>query len=142
MITKLYGVTLSDLGIQGYASGTQSVPHTGLYEVNERGNEMIVTPEGHILMPLTKGTGVINADMTANLMAAAKTGVMPQSYLVDPSIPQINRSITITNHYDSLLTVNGDVSKDTLPELQTILKESYKYTTQQLSKEFSLLGHR
>ena len=93
-------------------------------------------------MPLTKGTGVINADMTANLMAAAKTGVMPQSYLVDPSIPQINRSITITNHYDSLLTVNGDVSKDTLPELQTILKESYKYTTQQLSKEFSLLGHR
>lgn len=141
-ILAQYGVTLSDLGIQGYASGTQSVPHTGLYEVNERGNEMIVTPEGHILMPLTKGTGVINADMTANLMAAAKTGVMPQSYLVDPSIPQINRSITITNHYDSLLTVNGDVSKDTLPELQTILKESYKYTTQQLSKEFSLLGHR
>ena len=75
-------------------------------------------------------------------MAAAKTGAMPQSYLVDPSIPQMNRSITITNHYDSLLTVNGDVSKDTLPELQTILKESYKYTTQQLSKEFSLLGHR
>lgn len=141
-ILAQYGVTLSDLGIQGYASGTQSVPHTGLYEVNEHGNEMIVTPEGHILMPLTKGTGVINADMTANLMAAAKTGVMPQSYLVDPSIPQINRSITITNHYDSLLTVNGDVSKDTLPELQTILKESYKYTTQQLSKEFSLLGHR
>lgn len=141
-ILAQYGVTLSDLGIKGYASGTQSVPHTGLYEVNERGNEMIVTPEGHILMPLTKGTGVINADMTANLMAAAKTGVMPQSYLVDPSIPQINRSITITNHYDSLLTVNGDVSKDTLPELQTILKESYKYTTQQLSKEFSLLGHR
>ena len=141
-ILAQYGVTLSDLGIQGYASGTQRVPHTGLYEVNEHGNEMIVTPEGHILMPLTKGTGVINADMTANLMAAAKTGVMPQSYLVDPSIPQINRSITITNHYDSLLTVNGDVSKDTLPELQTILKESYKYTTQQLSKEFSLLGHR
>lgn len=141
-ILAQYGVTLSDLGIKGYASGTQSVPHTGLYEVNEHGNEMIVTPEGHILMPLTKGTGVINADMTANLMAAAKTGVMPQSYLVDPSIPQISRSITITNHYDSLLTVNGDVSKDTLPELQTILKESYKYTTQQLSKEFSLLGHR
>ena len=141
-ILAQYGVTLSDLGVKGYASGTKSVPHTGLYEVNERGNEMIVTPEGHILMPLTKGTGVINADMTANLMAAAKTGVMPQSYLVDPSIPQMNRSITITNHYDSLLTVNGDVSKDTLPELQTILKESYKYTTQQLSKEFSLLGHR
>lgn len=141
-ILAQYGVTLSDLGIKGYASGTQSVPHTGLYEVNEHGNEMIVTPEGHILMPLTKGTGVINADMTANLMAAAKTGVMPQSYLVDPSIPQISRSISITNHYDSLLTVNGDVSKDTLPELQTILKESYKYTTQQLSKEFSLLGHR
>ena len=141
-ILAQYGVTLSDLGVKGYASGTKSVPHTGLYEVNEHGNEMIVTPEGHILMPLTKGTGVINADMTANLMAAAKTGAMPQSYLVDPSIPQMNRSITITNHYDSLLTVNGDVSKDTLPELQTILKESYKYTTQQLSKEFSLLGHR
>lgn len=141
-ILAQYGVTLSDLGVKGYASGTKSVSHTGLYEVNEYGNEMIVTPEGHILMPLTKGTGVINADMTANLMAAAKTGAMPQSYLVDPSIPQMNRSITITNHYDSLLTVNGDVSKDTLPELQTILKESYKYTTQQLSKEFSLLGHR
>lgn len=141
-ILAQYGVTLSDLGVKGYASGTKNVPHTGLYEVNEHGNEMIVTPEGHILMPLTKGTGVINADMTANLMAAAKTGAMPQSYLVDPSIPQMNRSITITNHYDSLLTVNGDVSKDTLPELQTILKESYKYTTQQLSKEFSLLGHR
>lgn len=142
-ILAQYGVSLSDLGIKGYATGTPMVSKSGLYEINERGGEIITTPDGRTYMPLKLGSSVMNAETTSRLMNnlkdAAITGVVSNPYIVEPNNVS-SRSIDI--HYDSLLTVNGNVDKNILPELQTILKESYEYTTQQLARDFKLLGHR
>ena len=48
----------------------------------------------------------------------------------------------VENHYDSLLTVNGDVDKEILPKLQEILKQSYEYTRKEMVKDFEKLGHK
>ena len=60
--------------------------------------------------------------------------------LVQTNIPQnISNvgNVTVTNHYDSLLTVEGNVDRDALPGLQDILEKSYKYTTNQMQKRCS-----
>lgn len=44
-------------------------------------------------------------------------------------------NVMVENHYDSLLTVEGNVDKDTLPGLEDILKRSYEYTSKQMVKE-------
>lgn len=44
-------------------------------------------------------------------------------------------NVTVENHYDSLLTVEGNVDKDALPGLEDILKRSYEYTSKQMVKE-------
>ena len=43
-------------------------------------------------------------------------------------------------HYDSLLTVNGNVDKEVLPDLQTIVKEACKYTKNDIYQEQRRLG--
>ena len=53
-----------------------------------------------------------------------------------------NNNMSIVNHYDSLLTVNGDVSKDTLPSLEVIFKKSYEYTSREWYKEGKKMGYR
>lgn len=53
-----------------------------------------------------------------------------------------NQTQNITYHYDSLLTVNGNVDKDALPELQEILEQSYQYTSKKLTRETRKLGIR
>lgn len=44
-------------------------------------------------------------------------------------------NVMVENHYDSLLTVEGNVDKDALPGLEDILKRSYEYTSKQMVKE-------
>lgn len=44
-------------------------------------------------------------------------------------------NVVVENHYDSLLTVEGNVDKDALPGLEDILKRSYEYTSKQMVKE-------
>lgn len=44
-------------------------------------------------------------------------------------------NVTVENHYDSLLNVEGNVDKDVLPGLEDILKRSYEYTSKQMVKE-------
>mgnify|MGYP001774824213 CR=1 FL=1 len=40
----------------------------------------------------------------------------------------------INVHYDSLVTVQGDVSKDMFPGIEKMAKESFEYTVKQLKK--------
>ena len=49
-------------------------------------------------------------------------------------------NVTVENHYDSLLTVEGNVDKAALPGLEDILKRSYEYTTKQMIKEARKVG--
>jgi len=49
-------------------------------------------------------------------------------------------NVTVENHYDSLLNVEGNVDKDALPGLEDILKRSYEYTSKQMIKEARKVG--
>ena len=60
-----------------------------------------------------------------------------------PTVENNNQqNVTVENHYDSLLTVNGNVDKEALPKLQEILKQSCDYTKKELAKELKKDGFR
>ena len=48
----------------------------------------------------------------------------------------------IVVHYDSLLTVNGDITKETFPGVKKMCQEAYQYTIQQGYREATLQGIR
>lgn len=48
----------------------------------------------------------------------------------------------IVVHYDSLLTVNGDITKETFPGVKKMCQEAYQYTMQQGYREATLQGIR
>ena len=58
-------------------------------------------------------------------------------------IPDMARNTTtVNNHYDSLLTVNGNVDRDALPELKEILKQACEYTNKYNAREARKLGKK
>ena len=133
--------------ISGYAKGTKSVPYEQIAEVNEEGRELIVTSDGRVLRRLQPGDGVIPNNITENLL---KMGENPAKFVQDAitqvQTPVVNKissgDMNVTNHYDSLLTVNGNVDKEALPELKEILKKSYDYTVQNIAKDAAKMGFK
>ena len=96
----------------------------GMYLTDEKGlgSEVIITKDG-VLRQLNAGDMVFNAAQKETLWNLSKENLS--------SLDKIRSSIlqsNITNHYDSLLTVNGDVTRDALPELQEILRRACEYT--------------
>lgn len=140
--------------ISGYENGTERVDKDQIARVNENMNtkhhgvsEMIYR-DGSVLVPLKKDDSVIPADMVSKMMATpmefGSFGANAANVIYN-SIPQnISNAgnVTVTNHYDSLLTVEGNVDKDALPGLQKILEKSYTYTTKKLADEYGKLGHK
>lgn len=151
-ILKLYGVnpddllTSNDLGnLDGYASGTKrvgGVPRLAM--TNEKGREIIATKKG-ILTPVEPSDGIINHDMTETLMKMAseyQSFHMPEIQMPDVQIISKEDSSggDVSIHYDSLLTVQGDVTKDALPDLKTILKQASEYTQNDIRKNRRRFG--
>lgn len=95
------------------ASGSLSLPQTGIYNINELGDELIVPPKGNFDY-LKKGTGVIPADLTQNLMDWGKFN--PKNLIgSQPSVTNNDHSITIQS-----LTVKSDNAKDFVRQLQNL----------------------
>ena len=95
------------------ASGSLSLPQTGIYNINELGDELIVPPKGNFDY-LKKGTGVIPADLTQNLMDWGKFN--PKNLIGNqPSVTNNDHSITIQS-----LTVKSDNAKDFVRQLQNL----------------------
>lgn len=151
-ILKLYGVnpddllTSNDLGnLDGYASGTKrvgGVPRLAM--TNEKGREIIATKKG-ILTPVEPSDGIINHDMTEILMKMAseyQSFHMPEIQMPDVQIisKEYSSGGDVSIHYDSLLTVQGDVTKDALPDLKTILKQASEYTQNDIRKNRRRFG--
>lgn len=140
--------------ISGYENGTERVDKDQIARVNENMNtkhhgvsEMIYR-DGSVLVPLKKGDSVIPADMVSKMMATpmefGSFGTNAANVIYN-SIPQnISNAgnVTVTNHYDSLLTVEGNVDKDALPGLQDILEKSYKYTSNKIARDYEKMGHK
>ena len=112
---------------------------------NENGREIIVTKKG-ILTPVEPSDGIIPNDMTETLMKMAmdyQNYSMPEIKIPDVQI--INKDDSdggdnISIHYDTLLTVQGDVTKDALPDLKTILKQASEYTQNDIRKNKRRFG--
>ena len=125
----------------GHAKGTASIPYTGSHWTHS--GELLVRKDGAYLTPLSKGDGVIPANLTQNLM---KWGAIdPSAFLMKMGkVPTANstQNVTYNNSYDSLLTVNGDVDKDALPELKEILKQACEYTNKFNAREARKLGRK
>jgi len=95
------------------ASGDVSIPKSGVYNVNELGDELIVPPKGNFDY-LKKGTGVVPANLTRNLMDWGKFN--PKNLLGKQMSSVTNdHSITIQN-----LTVQSDNAKDFVRQLQNL----------------------
>lgn len=134
-----YGISVEDLGLEGFASGTKSVPRTGMYLTGEEGRELRVTKDG-VITVLDKGDGVVPNNLTEKLYGLAEN----YNQIMNGTIPNVNtttKSGDINVHYGSLLTVNGDVTRATLPDLQTILKQACDYTTKEWTKDLHKFGH-
>lgn len=152
-LLQVYGIKPSDVltnedlkNIRGYASGTKRVGGSPrLAMTNENGREIIVTKKG-ILTPMEPSDGIIPNDMTETLMKMAmdyQNYSMPEIKIPDVQI--INKDDSdggdnISIHYDTLLTVQGDVTKDALPDLKTILKQASEYTQNDIRKNKRRFG--
>ena len=110
---------------------------------NEKGREILVTKKG-ILTPIEPSDGIINHDMTETLMQMAmdyKGFEMPE--VIMPNIEIVNKGESdgnsVNNVYNTF-TVQGDVTKDALPDLKTILKQASEYTQNDIRKNRRRFG--
>lgn len=136
------------LKAHGFKRGTKRVSQDELAWTNENwersGAEMIVRKQdGAIFTPLKSGDSVIPANLSSNLF---KWGAINPSTVIKANggliTPTNTNNSNITVQYGSLLTVNGDVDREVLPDLQVILEKAYKYTSKELYKEAKKVGYR
>lgn len=165
-IKSAHDPNYSDLGwvrlsqISGYEKGTDRIHGDQLVWTNENKDtkhhgvsELIYRKkDGAVLTPVQDGDSILPADFVSNL--AALSAIDPKEFgmnvsttpnLVQTNIPQnISNvgNVTVTNHYDALLNVEGNVDRDALPGLQEILKKSCKYTLDKLADDYGKLGHK
>ena len=145
-IKSAYG-TYGDLGwvkldqISGYSTGTKGVESAfEVAKTDENGKELRIKRGGDIYEMFQYGDAVVPKQLTDNIFTLAEHKNDLLSSIVSRNTDVGDTKVE--NHYDSLLTVNGDVDKEILPKLQEILKQSYEYTRKEMVKDFEKLGHK
>lgn len=83
------------LKLPQYAKGTKGVIENQLAWIDELGEELVLRPHNGRLTFMEKGTSVIPADLTENLMA---WGELDPSVMLDRNRPEIALSPSITNN--------------------------------------------
>lgn len=122
-------VKLSDL--EGYAKGTLGVPEDQFAWLDELGEELVMHANNGRLSFMTKGTSVIPADITKNLM---QLGQLDPQDILDRNRPAISMSPSVTTNNIELSLNIGEVvhidhaDKEMIPDLtKTINKQIDKY---------------
>lgn len=132
-------VRLSD--IEGYAKGAKKIQNNKLAMLDELGDELVLhAGKNGRLEYLTKGTSVVPADITSNLM---KLGSLDPKDILERNRPSIgaphviDNSIELKMEFGSLVHVDT-VSNDTLPYLQKMVRNEFdncmKHVNQGLKK--------
>lgn len=124
---------------KGYAKGTLGTLSNELNFTHE--GEIIRRSDGAILRQLPQGTQVIPRAQSENLL---KWADMTPDFLKNAieNIQPANMSMGVTNHYDSLITINGNVDENVMDRLEDLAKQllnnrNFKNgTVQMISKEF------
>lgn len=154
--------------ISGYKDGTLGVADDEYAWTGEGyKSELIVRNDGAILTHMNKGDGVVPNPETLKLMKFTEKYLngegeldlavanLAQNSFVQEAIDGMKMAqsqnisnmkkmgnVTVENHYDKFLNVEGNVDKDALPGLEDILKRSYEYTSKQMVKEARKMGKR
>ena len=97
--------------IVGYAKGTTNLKKSGIVNVDELGEELIIGAQNGRLTYLEKGSGVVPADLTANLMSWGKLD--PQEIL-DRNRPAVAPHKNVVNNTEIKL----DASVGTLVNIE------------------------
>lgn len=125
--------------ISGYAKGTRGIKNDLEFaKINELGNELVIRRGGNDYTTLTYGSAVVPHDLSNKLFTLAEH----TNQILNSTVKRNNgnENIAINNHYDSLLTVNGNVDRDALPGLEKLLQKSYEYTSKRMYKDAGLMG--
>lgn len=142
------GISAEDLNVSGlkkYHNGAKRVGKDVLAVTNDGGREIIVTKQG-VITPMKSSDGVIPNNMTETLMDMA-------AFWQNPNFPKYTDMFKVKpvdsnggnisfNYSGSMVNVDvqGDMVKSTLPDMQTILKESSKYTQNEMRKNLKRFG--
>ena len=160
-------VKLSQLS--GYKDGTLGVADDEYAWTGEGyKSELVVRRnDGAILTHMNKGDGVVPNPETVKLMKFTEKYLngegeldlavanLAQNSFVQEAIDGMKMAqsqnisnmkkmgnVTVENHYDSLLTVNGDIDKDTFPGVQEMCKKACDYTMKEFAKDLRKKGFR
>jgi len=140
------GISAEDLNMSGlkkYHKGAKRVGKDVLAVTNDGGREIIVTRNG-VITPMKSSDGVIPNNMTETLMDMAAFWQNPNfpkykdMFRVQPVDSNGGNNVVSINYDGPMLQVQGDVTKDTLPDLQTILKKASKFTQNEIRRDISL----
>ena len=131
-------VKLSQL--KGYAAGTKGITNSvEIARVDELGKELRIKRGGDIYEMFRYGDAVVPKHMTDNLFTLAD-----HTNEVMETINNVDRSggkeVTVNNNYDSLLTVNGNIDKDTFPGVKKMCELACQYTSKELKKDARYMG--
>lgn len=126
--------------ISGYATGAKGITNSvEIARVDELGKELRIKRGGDIYEMFRYGDAVVPKHMTDNLFTLADhTNEVMET--INSADRGSGKEITVNNNYESLLTVNGDITKETFPGVKKMCEEACKYTAKEFQKDSRLMG--
>ena len=118
-ITKKNGVA-----VKGHlAKGTANVKHSGMYQVDEKGNEVFINKNGKIYTHLDKGTTVLPHDAAINLL---KGMTNPTEFIMKNMDMRPNKNITTNNNTTGNVTNYITFNMSGISNYQEFMREAQK----------------
>lgn len=125
--------------ISGYATGTKGITNpVEIARVDEMGKELRIKRGGDIYEMFRYGDAVVPKHMTDNLFTLAD-----HTNEIMETINSVDRNggdVIVNNSYESLLTVNGNIDKDTFPGVKKMCELACQYTSKELKKDARYMG--
>lgn len=122
--------------VKALASGTKKLEKSGIVNIDELGEELVLRAQNGRLTYLEKGSGVIPADMTSNLMEWGKldpTSMLEQNRpSITPSKSVINTEINIDCSVAELVHIEH-CDQNTLPDVEKIVNKALDKHMQNLN---------
>ena len=122
--------------VKALASGTKKLEESGVINVDELGEELILRAHNGRLTYMEKGSGVVPADLTSNLM---KWGTLDPSNMLDQNRPTIAPSKSVVNTEINLDCSVGTLvniehcDQKTLPDVEKLINKAFEKHMQNLN---------
>lgn len=137
--SKKSGVTgwFKKSDVKAYAKGSSGIDEDQWALIDELGEELVLRAQNGRLTYLEKGSGVVPADLTSNLM---EWGKLDPSIMLDQNRPQVavhpevhNTQIQIDNSIAELVHIDK-CDQSTLPDIEKIINNALEKHTQRLNQ--------